>query len=213
MKSFVVEADTRHEGRETGKEARHQASDTATVVFDNCRIPFANILGKAEVKTKTEGFKGAMATFDVTRPMVAAQALGVSRAALDMLKDELDKQGIEIRYDLPRRKQTALEHDFMEMEANWRAAHTLVMRAMWQLAGGTPNALEASMAKAKAGRAATLITQRAVELMGPLGYSRKLLFEKFMRDAKINDIFEGTGQINTLIVARRVLDFNRDQLK
>jgi acyl-CoA dehydrogenase len=87
------------------------------------------------------------------------------------------------------------------------------MRAMWQLAGGTPNALEASMAKAKAGRAATLITQRAVELMGPLGYSRKLLFEKFMRDAKINDIFEGTGQINTLIVARRVLAFNRDQLK
>jgi acyl-CoA dehydrogenase len=78
---------------------------------------------------------------------------------------------------------------------------------------GMPNALESSMAKAKAGRAATLITQRAVELMGPLGYSRKYLFEKFMRDAKINDIFEGTGQINTLIVARRVLDFTRDQLK
>ena len=69
------------------------------------------------------------------------------------------------------------------------------------------------MAKAKAGRAATLITQRAVELMGPLGYSREYLFEKFMRDAKINDIFEGTGQINTLIVARRVLGFTRDQLK
>jgi acyl-CoA dehydrogenase len=84
---------------------------------------------------------------------------------------------------------------------------------MWQLENGVPNSLEASMAKAKAGRAGTLITQRAVELMGPLGYSRKLLFEKFMRDAKINDIFEGTGQINMLIIARRVLDFNRDQLK
>ena len=214
MKSFVVEAGTpgmRVEKLE--KKLGIKASDTATVIFENCRIPFNNILGKAEVKSKTEGFKGAMATFDVTRPLVAAQALGVTRAALDMLKDELDKQGIKIRYGAPRSKQTTLERDFMEMEANWRAAHLLVMRAMWQLQGGTPNALEASMAKAKAGRAATLITQRAVELMGPLGYSRKNLFEKFMRDAKINDIFEGTGQINTLVVARRVLDFNRDQLK
>lgn len=214
MKSFVVEAGTpgmRVEKLE--KKLGIKASDTATVIFENCRIPFNNILGKAEVKSKTEGFKGAMATFDVTRPLVAAQALGVTRAALDMLRDELDKQGIKIRYDLPRSKQTTIERDFMEMEANWRAAHLLVMRAMWQLQGGTPNALEASMAKAKAGRAATLITQRAVELMGPLGYSRKLLFEKFMRDAKINDIFEGTGQINTLVVARRVLDFTRDQLK
>jgi acyl-CoA dehydrogenase len=145
--------------------------------------------------------------------MVAAQALGVCRASLDMLKDELDKQGIKIRYDVPRTKQTALEHDFMEMEANYRAAHLMVVRAMWQLENGMANSLEASMSKAKAGRAATLITQRAVELMGPLGYSRKFLFEKFMRDAKITDIFEGTGQINTLVVARRVLDFNRDQLK
>jgi acyl-CoA dehydrogenase len=190
-----------------------KASDTATVVFENCRIPFSNILGKAEIKTKTEGFKGAMATFDLTRPMVAAQALGVCRAALEMLKDELDKQGIKIRYDLPRTKQTSLERDFMEMEANYRAAHLMVVRAMWQLENGMANSLEASMSKAKAGRAATLITQRAVELMGPLGYSRKQLFEKFMRDAKITDIFEGTGQINTLVVARRVLDFNRDQLK
>jgi acyl-CoA dehydrogenase len=130
-----------------------------------------------------------------------------------MLRDEINKQGIKIRYELPRSKQTALERDFIEMEANWRAAHLLVLRAMWQLGNGMSNALEASMSKAKAGRAATLITQRAVELMGPLGYSRKHLFEKFMRDAKINDIFEGTGQINTLVVARRVLDYNRDQLK
>ncbi len=214
MKSFVVEAGTpgmRVEKLE--KKLGIKASDTATVIFENCRIPFNNILGKAEVKSKTEGFKGAMATFDVTRPLVAAQALGVTRAALDMLKDELDKQGIKIHYDVPRSKQTAIERDFMEMEANWRAAHLLVLRAMWQLQSGTPNALEASMAKAKAGRAATLITQRAVELMGPLGYSRKLLLEKFMRDAKINDIFEGTGQINTLVVARRVLNYTREQLK
>jgi acyl-CoA dehydrogenase len=214
MKSFVVEAGT--PGMKVEKQEKKlgiKASDTVTVVFENCRIPFNNILGKAEIKSKTEGFKGAMATFDVTRPLVAAQALGVTRAALDMLRDELTKRGIKVRYDVPRSKQTAIERDFMEMESNWRAAHLLVIRAMWQLQGGTPNALEASMAKAKAGRAATLITQRAVELMGPLGYSRKLLFEKFMRDAKINDIFEGTGQINTLVVARRLLGYTRDQLK
>jgi acyl-CoA dehydrogenase len=214
MKSFVVEAGT--PGMKVEKKEKKlgiKASDTVTVTFDNCRIPFGNILGKADVKSKTEGFKGAMATFDVTRPMVAAQALGVTRAALDMLRDEIDKQGIKIRYDLPRSKQTTLEHDFIEMEANLRAAHLLMIRAMWQLSSGQSNALEASMSKAKAGRAATLITQRAVELMGPLGYSRKYLFEKFMRDAKINDIFEGTGQINTLVVARRVLGYTRDQLK
>jgi acyl-CoA dehydrogenase len=214
MKSFVVEAGT--PGMKVEKKEKKlgiKASDTVTVTFDNCRIPIGNILGKAEVKSKTEGFKGAMATFDVTRPMVAAQALGVTRAALDMLRDEIDRQGIKIRYDLPRSKQTALERDFIEMEANLRAAHLLMLRAMWQLGSGQSNALEASMSKAKAGRAATLITQRAVELMGPLGYSRKYLFEKFMRDAKINDIFEGTGQINTLVVARRVLGFTRDQLK
>jgi len=214
MKSFVVEAGT--PGMKVEKKEKKlgiKASDTVTVTFENCRIPFSNILGKAEVKSKTEGFKGAMATFDVTRPMVAAQALGVTRAALDMLHDEIDKRGIKIRYDLPRSKQTALERDFIEMEANWRAAHLLMIRAMWQLGSGQSNALEASMSKAKAGRAATLITQRAVELMGPLGYSRKYLFEKFMRDAKINDIFEGTGQINTLVVARRLLDYTRDQLK
>ncbi|MBN1691443.1 MAG: acyl-CoA dehydrogenase family protein [Dehalococcoidia bacterium] len=214
MKSFVVEAGTPGmKVEKLEKKLGIKASDTATVIFDNCRIPFNNILGKAEVKTKTEGFKGAMATFDLTRPMVAAQALGVARAALDMVKDEIAKQGIKIRYELPRSKQTALERDIMEMEANYEAAHLLVVRAMWQLSNGIANSLEASMSKAKAGRAATLITQRAVELMGPLGYSRKMLLEKFMRDAKINDIFEGTGQINTLVVARRVLDFNRNQLK
>jgi acyl-CoA dehydrogenase len=214
MKSFVVEAKT--PGVRVEKLERKlgiRASDTATVIFDNCRVPFNHILGKAEVKTKTEGFKGAMATFDATRPIVAAMALGVMRAALDMLRDVLEKEGIRINYGAPRSKQSALERDFMEMEANYKAARLLTLRAIWMMMNGIPNALESSMAKAKAGRAATLITQRAVELMGPLGYSREYLFEKFMRDAKINDIFEGTGQINTLIVARHVLNFTRDQLK
>jgi len=194
-----------------------RASDTATIIFDNCHIPFENILGNPEVKkvdkAETKGFKGAMATFDATRPVVAAMAIGVGRAAFDFVKETLDKEGIEIRYGVPRQKLTALERDIMEMEANYRAAKLLTLRALWMMSQFQPNNLEASMAKAKAGLAVTKITQKAVEIMGPLGYSRKYLLEKWMRDAKINDIFEGTGQINMLIVARRVLDYSRDQLK
>ena len=77
---------------------------------------------------------------------------------------------------------------------------------------GKRNNLEASMAKAKAGLAVTRATQKAVELLGPLGYSRELMLEKFMRDAKINDIFEGTQQINLLIVARRILGYSSKEL-
>ena len=78
---------------------------------------------------------------------------------------------------------------------------------------GLPNSLEASMAKAKAGLAVTRITQQAVEILGPRGYSQKLMVEKWMRDAKINDIFEGTQQINQLIVARRILDYSSSMLR
>jgi acyl-CoA dehydrogenase len=218
MKAFVVQAGTpgaRVEKME--KKLGIKANDTVTIVFDNCRIPYENILGSPEVrkidKTETAGFKKAMATFDATRPIVAAMALGVGRAALDFVKETLEKEGIKIHYGLPRQRLTALERDVMDMEANYKAAKLLTLRSLWMMSQLLPNNLEASMAKAKAGLAVTKITQKAVELMGPLGYSRKYLLEKWMRDAKINDIFEGTGQINMLIVARRILDYSRGQLK
>jgi acyl-CoA dehydrogenase len=218
MKSFVVPAGTpgmRVEKLE--KKLGIRANDTATIIFDNCRIPFENILGSPEVKrvdkSETKGFKGAMATFDATRPVVAAMAIGVGRAALDFVKETLENEGIKIRYGVPRQKLTALERDIIEMEANYKAAKLLTLRALWMMSQFQPNNLEASMAKAKAGLAVTKITQKAVEIMGPLGYSRKYLLEKWMRDAKINDIFEGTGQINMLITARRILNYSRDQLK
>jgi len=215
MKSFVVPAGTpgmRVEKLE--KKLGIKASDTVTIIFDNCRIPFENILGNPEVKkTETKGFRGAMATFDATRPIIAAQAMGVGRAALDFVKEILESEGIKIRYDTPRQQLTALERDIMEMEANYKAAKLLTLRALWMMSQLQPNSLESSMAKAKAGLAVTKITQKAVEIMGPLGYSRKYLLEKWMRDAKINDIFEGTGQINMLVTARRTLNYSRDQLK
>jgi len=194
-----------------------RCSDTVTLAFMDCRIPEANILGSAEVidpkKAGTKGFKGVMATFDATRPMVAAMAIGVGRAALDYVKQALADEGIEVRYAISPSNMTAIERDVTEMEANLRAARLLTWRAVWMLDGGVRNSLEASMAKAKAGLAVTQITQKCVELLGPLGYSRKILLEKWMRDAKINDIFEGTGQIQMLITARNVLGFGRDKLK
>jgi len=188
-----------------------RASDTAMIVFDNCRIPYDHLLGSPEVR-REGGFKDVMATFDATRPIVAAMAIGVGRAALDFVRGFLTEQKVQIRYGLSPRRLTALERDFMEMEVQLQAARMLTWRAAWMMDVGQRNSLEASMAKAKAGLAVTLITQKAVELLGPLGYSRQLLLEKWMRDAKINDIFEGTQQINMLIVARRILGYGSKEL-
>jgi acyl-CoA dehydrogenase len=188
-----------------------RVSDTAMLSFDNCRVPIENLLGSAEVK-KEGGFKDVMATFDATRPIVAAMATGVGRAALDHVRDFLAEQQVPIRYGISPRKLGSLEHDFMEMEVQLKAARLLTWRAAWMLDMGQRNSLEASMAKAKAGKVVTLITQKAVELLGPLGYSRTRLVEKWMRDAKINDIYEGTQQINLLIVARRILGYSSREL-
>jgi acyl-CoA dehydrogenase len=216
IKSFVVEAGT--PGMQVTKVEEKlgiRASDTVSIVFVDCRIPYDNILGSPEVKKKdtTEGFKGVMQTFDASRPLVAASAMGIARATIEFVKDVLKKDGIEIRYGASRHKLTALERDVLEMEAQYKAAWLLTLRAISLLDQRVPNALESSMCKAKAGKAVTLITQKAVEILGPLGYSREMLVEKWMRDAKINDLFEGTGQINMLIVARRILGYTRRELK
>jgi acyl-CoA dehydrogenase len=213
IKAFVVDSGTPGMAvTKIEKKMGIRVSDTAVIVFDDCRIPLNNLLGSPEVKTTTEGFKGVMATFDASRPMVAASAIGIGRAALDFVREAFDKAGIAIRYGTALSKLSARERDFMEMEANLQAARLLTWRASWMMDQGMRNNLEASMAKAKAGLAVTQVTQKAVELLGPLGYSRKYLLEKWMRDAKINDIFEGTQQINLLIVARRILGYSSKEL-
>jgi acyl-CoA dehydrogenase len=215
IKSFVVEAGTPGmKVLNVENKLGIRASDTATIVFEDCRIPIDNILGSAEVVTKagTAGFKGAMATFDASRPGVAASGVGVAQAALDGVKEILKEQGIEVRHDVPDHEMTAIERDVLDMEAQVQAARLLTYRASWMMDQRRPNALEASMAKAKAGSVTTKVTQKAVEILGPLGYSQKHLFEKWMRDAKITDIYEGTQQINLLIVARRLLDYSSKAL-
>ncbi|HLA41915.1 MAG TPA: acyl-CoA dehydrogenase family protein [Aggregatilineales bacterium] len=215
MKPFVIEAGT--PGVEVTKaELKHgiRSSDTVAIVFKNARIPYDNILGDPEVQKGegTKGFKGAMKTFDASRPLVAASALGVGRAALDFVKDALKKEGIEITYDKPYHKQSAIEHDILKMEAQLKAAYMLTLRSISMLDEGESNRLEASICKAKAGKAVTWITQKAVEILGPLGYTRDILVEKWMRDGKINDIYEGTGQINLLIIARSILEYSSREL-
>lgn len=214
VRPFVVEAGT--PGCSVTKLEHKlgiRASDTATIVLQDCRIPFDNILGSPEVKKKTEkGFKGAMATFDASRPFVAASALGVARAALEFLKEKLEGDGVEIRYGIPRSRMTNLEREIVDMEVMLRSAWLITLKSVWMMDEKIPNNLVASMAKVRAGDVTVKITQRAVELLGPIGYSKEHLLEKWFRDAKINDLYEGTGQINRLIVARRILDYSRHEL-
>lgn len=216
IKSFVVEAHT--PGVTIAKQEHKlgiRASDTVSLHFDHARIPYDNILGDPEVRTgaSRKGFKGAMKTFDSSRPAVAASAVGVARAALEFTQQKLAEEGIVVDYTKSTHELTAVERDLMEMEARYKGAWLLTLRAVAQMSHGESNRLEASMCKFRAGEAVTWITQKAVELLGPLGYSRELLAEKWMRDAKINDIYEGTKQINQLIVARAILGYTRRELK
>jgi acyl-CoA dehydrogenase len=216
MRPFVVEAGT--PGVKVTKLEHKmgiRASDTASILLQDAHIPFENILGSPEVilEKETKGFKGAMATFDATRPLVAATGIGVARATLELLKELLGQQEVVIRYGLPRQKLTSVERDVIDMEVMLESAWLLVVKAVWMADNRKPNPLEASMCKVRAGDVVTRITQKAVEIMGPLGYTRDSLLEKWFRDAKITDIYEGTGQINRLVVARNILGYRGSELR
>jgi acyl-CoA dehydrogenase len=189
-----------------------KASDTAAIIFENCRVPRENLLGSPEIDVK-QGFAGAMATFDNTRPLVASMAVGCARAALDLTRELLSRAGVEVDYDRPATTQSAAAAKFLQMEADWEAAYLLMLQAAWMADNRKPNSLEASMAKAKAGRVGSDITLSCVELAGTVGYGEGELLEKWARDSKILDIFEGTQQIQQLIVARRVLGLTSAELK
>ncbi len=189
-----------------------RASDTAVIVLDNCRVPAENMLGTPEIDPKG-GFAGAMATFDNTRPLVAGMAVGVARASLELIRELLEDAGVVIDYDRPAQSQSAAAAQFIQMEADWEAALQLTIAAAWMADNRQPNSMEASMSKAKAGRVGNDITLRCVELASTLGYSETEFLEKWSRDSKILDIFEGTQQIQQLIVARRLLGLTSSELK
>ncbi len=187
IKSFIVPRE--HPGV-TVERLEHKlgikASDTAAIRFVDARIPKENLLGSPEIKTD-KGFAGVMQTFDNTRPIVAAMAVGVARAALEELRTILTDAGVEISYDKPAHAQSAPAAEFLRMEADWEAGYLLTVRSAWQSDNKIPNSKEASMGKAKAARVASDITLKAVELAGTLGYSEETLLEKWARDSKILD--------------------------
>ena len=188
-----------------------KASDTAVISFTDCRVPAANLLGNPEIDV-AKGFAGVMETFDNTRPLVAAMAVGCAKASLERIK-EIFKDQLDPDYKTPYLQTSNLAAQIYRMEAEWEAARLLVLKATWMADNKKPNSKEASIAKAKAGRVGNEITLKCVELAASVGYGEDELLEKWARDSKILDIFEGTQQIQQLIIARRELGKSSSELK
>jgi len=219
IRSFLVEKGTPgFSVARLEKKLGIRASDTATLIFDNCRIPRENLLGgKEEIETDAnavkKSFGGAMQTFDNTRPMVAGMAIGLGQAALDMTRALLAEEGFEDNFGASIHQQTAVQRELEMLEAELEAARLLVYKSAWMMDNKMPNSKEASMGKAKAGRIGNKISLKCVEICSMQGFSEDHLLEKFSRDSKILDIFEGTQQIQQLIVARQVLGKSSRDLK
>jgi acyl-CoA dehydrogenase len=188
-----------------------RSSDTATLMFENARVPKENILGSPEIDTK-KSFAGVMKTFDNTRPVVAAMAVGVARASLDRTRAIFLEAGV--RTDGGRSGGGSfIESELERLEGEYESARLLMLKAAWMADNRIPNSLEASMSKAKAGRVANEVTLRCIELVGAHAYAETELLEKWGRDSKILDIFEGTQQIQMLVIARLLLGKTSAELR
>ncbi len=210
--AFVIPIDT--PGIEQGaKVKKHgiRASHTADVHLDDCRVPGANLLGGKEklderLARVREGKKSksqaAMATFEASRPTVGAQALGIARAAYEY---SLDYAKERVQFGRPIIENQAIAFTLAKMKTEIDAARLLVWRASWMGRNQIPfeNA-EGSMSKLKAGEVAVWTTERAIQILGGNGYTREYPVERMHRDAKIYDIFEGTAEIQQLVIARAI---------
>jgi acyl-CoA dehydrogenase len=215
IKSFLIEKGTpgfivAHKEKKLGI----RADDTAAYVFKDCRIPRSNLLGGNESvpKGSSGGFKDVMKTFNMTRPAVSAIGLGMAEAALDFTREQLANAGVVIEYGLGLHGQTAVAEKFLRLETLYEAAKLTILRAAWLADGGKPNNLESSVCKAKTGAAVREITQGCIEILGPMGVSREHLLEKWFRDVRITDIYEGTGEMQRMITARALLGYTRAEL-
>ncbi len=219
IKSFLVEKgtpgfDVPHKEKKLGI----RADDTAAYVFTDCRIPRENLLGLDESipKSSSGGFRGVMKTFNMTRPLTAAMGLGIAEAAIDYTRDELEAAGIRFDYSTGPGGLgllSAAAEKFMRLEAQFEASKLTTLQCGWLAGTGKPNNMESSVCKAHAGSSVRQITQGCIEILGSVGASRELLLEKWMRDSRITDIYEGTGEIQRLIIARGLLDYTRADLK
>ncbi len=204
-RAFVVEKGT--PGFEVGKledKMGLRASETAELVLEDCRVPDENLVGGEDSYQSKEGFMTAMKTFDNTRPLVAAMAIGIGRAAYEYARDFV-KDNYVLSRPVPR--YAALAERLARISRDLEAARMLTWRAAWLADNEIANAKEASMAKAIAGKSAIRACIEAVEICGAEGSIARehQLLEKWFRDIKVYDIFEGTGQIQRIVIAKRLM--------
>jgi acyl-CoA dehydrogenase len=211
--SFVVPPGTK--GLSQGqKYAKHgiRASHTAEVILDDVRVPSRCLLGgrdKLEAKlarAREAGHSGqkqpAMATFEATRPVVGAQAVGIARAAYEYALDYAREREA---FGKPIIMNQGIAFKLADMRMEIDAARLLVWRAAWMARTGVPfTAGEGSMSKLKAGEVAVWATEQAIQILGGYGYTREYPVERWHRDAKIYTIFEGTSEIQRLVIARAI---------
>jgi acyl-CoA dehydrogenase len=195
---FIVPADT--PGISHGKKfdkMGQRASDTAEVIFEDVRIPRANLLGQEE-----GGFRIAMVTLDRTRPMIAAMSVGLARAAMDAAVQYAKER---VTFGTPIGHHQAVQLLIADMAKDVDAARLLTWQCAWLIDQGYRATKESSLAKCFATDIAMRVTTDAVQVFGGYGYMKDLPLEKYMRDAKLMQIYEGTNQIQRLVIARHLL--------
>ena len=174
-----------------------RASDTADVLFEDVKVPAGNLLGK-----EGEGFKIAMITLDYARPTVAAMAVGVARAAFELAMQYSKER---VQFGVPIAMNQAIHFLLADMAMDIEAARLLTYKGAWLLDEGKRNTKESSFAKAFAADLAMRVTTDAVQIYGGYGYMRDYPVEKLMRDAKLLQIYEGTSQIQRMVIAKEVM--------
>ena len=196
----AIVVDPKSAGVELGKKENkmgHRSSDTRGVRFNNVKVPKENMLGKPG-----EGWAIAMSTLDHSRPLVASSALGGAQRALDL---SISYSKDRTQFGVPISKHQAIQFMIAEMGMKIEAARLLVHKAAWLCDQGVRNTEVASYAKAFASDSCMQITTDAVQIYGGYGYSKEYPVEKLMRDAKLIQIYEGTSQIQRLVMARELL--------
>jgi acyl-CoA dehydrogenase len=195
---FVVDANT--PGVKAGRKEHklgQRASNTTDVIFEDCKIPKSALLGAEDA-----GFKIAMKTFDRSRPWIAATAAGVIRRSLE----ESRAYALERKtFGVPIAQHQAVQFMLAEMAISYEATRLLTLKAAWQVDKGDLSAITSAYAKAYGADAAMRASTDAVQIFGGYGYTKEYPVEKLMRDAKLLQIYEGTSQIQRVVIARNVL--------
>lgn len=193
--AFIVEANT--PGFSIGKKEAKlgiRSSPTTEIIFEDCRVPARNLLGE-----EGQGFKIAMQTLDGGRNGIAAQAVGIAQGALDAAVAYAKERR---QFGKPIIEQQGIAFKLADMATQVEAARLLTYQAAWLESAGLPYSKESAMSKLFAGDAAMKVTVEAVQVFGGYGYTKDYPVERFMRDAKITQIYEGTQEIQRLVISR-----------